>query len=160
MRLNINGQAFTGEWDPAVSLLSILRDDLGLTGTKYGCGEGACGACTVLLDGRAVRSCQTPARQAALAKSITTVEGLEQREGALSPVQQAFLEKAAFQCGFCTAGMIVGATALLNEKPQPTPADVRRALAGHICRCGTYNRIVEAVRLAARLKGDATDAAA
>lgn len=160
VRLNVNGRAHTGEWDPSTNLLSILRDDLHLTGTKYGCGEGACGSCTVLLDGRAVRACQTTAAQAAAARAITTIEGLEREDGTLHPVQQAFLDEAAFQCGYCTAGMIMGATALLEQKANPSPAEIRTSLAGHLCRCGTYNRIVAAVRLASRRKGESTDAAA
>jgi aerobic-type carbon monoxide dehydrogenase small subunit (CoxS/CutS family) len=126
----------------------VLRDRLQLTGTKYGCGEGQCGACTVLLDGRAVRSCRITLA-AAGAKQVTTIEGLE-RDGRLHPVQAAFLEAEAFQCGYCTPGMILAAVALLESEPNPSPEDVAARLAGNVCRCGTYPRIVAAVQLAAR----------
>ena len=160
LRLNVNGKSHSGTWDPTTPLLWILREDLALTGAKYGCGEGACGACTVLLDGKPVHSCQVTVAQAGAAQTVTTIEGLEREDGSLHPVQQAFLEKASFQCGFCTPGMIMGSVALLAAKPNPPASEIRKSLSGHICRCGTYNRIVEAVRLAARLKGEATDAAA
>jgi len=130
------------------TLLEVLRDRLQLTGTKYGCGEGQCGACTVLLDGRAVRSCRV-AVSAAAGKKITTIEGLE-RDGHLHPVQAAFLEVEAFQCGYCTPGMIMAAVALLESQPAPSAEDVASRLVGNVCRCGTYPRIVAAVRLAAR----------
>ncbi|HEY1501743.1 MAG TPA: (2Fe-2S)-binding protein [Acidobacteriaceae bacterium] len=128
-------------------LLWVLRNKLGLTGTKYGCGEGQCGACTVLLDGRATRSCLTPAGAAVGAK-ITTVEGLEQ-QGKMSHVQWAFLEEGAFQCGYCTSGMVMAATALLAEHPHPSDEQIVEAMNGNVCRCGTYPRIVAAIRLAA-----------
>jgi aerobic-type carbon monoxide dehydrogenase small subunit (CoxS/CutS family) len=128
------------------TLLSVLRNRLNLTGTKYGCGEGECGACTVLLDGHAVKSCQTLLSDAIGAK-ITTIEGLEQR-GQLSPVQQAFLDAGAFQCGYCTSGMIMRATALLNDLPEPTETQIVARMNGNVCRCGTYPRIVAAVALA------------
>src|SRR2546425_2461234 len=121
------------------SLLSVLRDDLDLTGTKYGCGEGQCGACAVLLDGEPVRSCITPVSKAA-GKRITTIEGLE-REGRLHPLQEAFLEVGAFQCGYCTRGMIMSGTSLLRRNPKPTAAEIAHAMQGNICRCGTYPRI-------------------
>jgi aerobic-type carbon monoxide dehydrogenase small subunit (CoxS/CutS family) len=124
----------------------VVRNRLGLTGTRYGCGEGQCGSCTVLLDGRAVRSCQTPAAQAS-GKKITTIEGLE-RGGRLHPVQEAFLREQAFQCGYCTSGMIVSAVGLLAAKPDPDDPEIARALAGNMCRCGTYPRILAAVRRA------------
>jgi aerobic-type carbon monoxide dehydrogenase small subunit (CoxS/CutS family) len=133
---------------PERSLLSVLRDDLDLTGTKYGCGEGQCGACTVLLNGKATRSCITPVSEAA-GKQITTIEGLE-REGRLHPLQEAFLETGAMQCGYCTPGMILSGVALLKENPKPTEADIVHSLQGNICRCGTYPRIVAAVRMAAQ----------
>ncbi len=128
-------------------LLSVLRDRLNLTGTKYGCGEGQCGACTVLLNGVATRSCRMPVSAVANAK-IVTIEGLE-RHDVLSPVQQAFLDEEAFQCGYCTSGMIMSATSLLSKTPNPTDAQIMGAMNGNVCRCGTYPRIVDAVRRAA-----------
>ena len=147
--LNVNGahlqvSALAGE-----TLLSVLRNRLNLTGTKYGCGEGQCGACTVLLDGRETRSCMVSVESAAKAK-IVTIEGLEQN-GKLSAVQQAFLDEGAFQCGYCTSGMIMGATSLLHEQHNPTEEQIVETMEGHICRCGTYPRIVEAVKRASRL---------
>jgi aerobic-type carbon monoxide dehydrogenase small subunit (CoxS/CutS family) len=147
--LNINGKKMRVAADEQESLLSVLRDRLDLTGSKYGCGEGECGACTVLMDGRAVRSCQTTLAAAADAK-ITTIEGLE-KNGRLTAVQQAFLDEEAFQCGFCTSGMIMSATSLLSEKPSPTDEQIVTAMNGNVCRCGTYPRIVQAVRHAARM---------
>jgi aerobic-type carbon monoxide dehydrogenase small subunit (CoxS/CutS family) len=150
--LHVNGTKHRLDADPARSLLSVLRDDLDLTGCKYGCGEGQCGACTVLLDGKAVRSCTTLVGNCA-GKSVTTVEGLE-RDGKLHPLQEAFLEAGAMQCGYCTPGMIMAGVALLGRNPAPTTQDVCRSLEGNICRCGTYARIVLAVRKAAKaLKG-------
>ena len=146
--LNINGAERQVDAPPDEFLLYVLRDRLQLTGTKYGCGEGQCGACTVLLDGRPVRSCRTPVSQAA-GKKITTIEGLEQN-GQLHPVQQAFMDHDAFQCAYCTSGMIMSAVALLNANPNPSPDDIVRAMNGNVCRCGTYPRIVEAVQQGAR----------
>jgi aerobic-type carbon monoxide dehydrogenase small subunit (CoxS/CutS family) len=148
MQLAINGQTHAVEGDPARVLLFVLRDELALTGAKYGCGEGQCGACTVLLDGIPTKSCITPVR-AAVGKRITTIEGLE-RDGRLDPLQQAFLDADAMQCGYCTAGMIMAGSGLLKKNPHPSDAEIRNALNGNICRCGTYPRIVEAVRMASR----------
>lgn len=144
--LRINGASRRVEVDPERSLLSLLRDELDLTGAKYGCGEGQCGACTVLVDGRPTRSCVTKAAAVA-GHDIATVEGLEQ-QGRLHPVQQAFIDADALQCGYCTPGMIMEAVALLRRKPDPAALEVARALEGHICRCGAYERIVRAVRAA------------
>lgn len=144
----VNGIERRVEAPPQESLLSVLRHRLQLTGTKYGCGEGQCGACTVLLDGRPTRSCRTPVSQAAGSK-ITTVEGLE-RNGGLHPVQEAFLEAEAFQCGFCTSGMIVSAVGLLEANGNPSEEEIVAQLNGNICRCGTYPRILAAVKQAAR----------
>ncbi len=130
------------------SLLSVLRERLQLTGTKYGCGEGQCGACTVLLDGRPVRSCRTKISEAA-SRQVTTIEGLAE-SGTLHPVQQAFLDQEAFQCAYCTSGMIVAAAGLLRVNPSPSPEEIVRAMNGNLCRCGTYPRIVAAVQQAAR----------
>jgi aerobic-type carbon monoxide dehydrogenase small subunit (CoxS/CutS family) len=145
--LNINGSRMPVSAPGDETLLSILRNRLNLTGTKYGCGEGECGACTVLLDGHAMKSCQTLVSEAADAK-ITTIEGLEQH-GQLTPVQQAFLDEGAFQCGYCTSGMIMRATAMLKVTPSPTKAQIVAGMNGNICRCGTYPRIIAAVQLAA-----------
>ena len=147
--LTVNGKKRRVEGSSDMPLLIVLREELGLTGTKYGCGEGECGACTVLLDGRPVLSCRTPV-SAAAGKKVVTVEGLEQN-GLLHPVQEAFLKTEAFQCGFCTPGMIMGAVALLEANPAPQEEEIVRHMAGNICRCGTYGRIIVAVRLAAEL---------
>ena len=134
------------------SLLNVLREDLGLTGAKYGCGSGECGACTVLVDGQAVRSCVFPV-SFAHGRAVTTVEGLATGER-LHPVQEAFLEAQAFQCGYCTPGLILEAIGLLARIPDPTELEIREALAGHLCRCGVYPRVIRAVQTAAaRLRG-------
>jgi aerobic-type carbon monoxide dehydrogenase small subunit (CoxS/CutS family) len=146
--LTVNGAKLQVSAPADETLLSVLRNRLALTGTKYGCGEGECGACTVLLDGHAVKSCQTLIADAADAK-ITTIEGLEQN-GQLTPVQQAFLDAGAFQCAYCTSGMIMRATALLRATPAPTEAQIVSGMNGNICRCGTYPRIVDAVQRASR----------
>ena len=145
--LLVNGVRHEINPAPEQPLLSVLRDNLNLTGTKYGCGEGQCGACTVLLDGKPVRSCRTSV-SSAQNKKITTIEGLEQN-GKLHPVQEAFLGQEAFQCGYCTPGMILSAVALLTSNPNPTEPEIVRFMNGNICRCGTYPRIVAAVRQAA-----------
>jgi len=153
--LTVNGAKRRVEAFPEESLLSALRNRLGLTGAKYGCGEGQCGACTVLLDGSAVRSCQTAVSEAA-GRRITTIEGLEEN-GRLHPVQEAFLEVEAFQCGYCTPGMIASAVSLLRSNAHPTSAEIAESMAGNVCRCGTYLRIRAAVERAATQmkKGDA-----
>jgi nicotinate dehydrogenase subunit A len=143
----INGQTVRLPADSDLSLLSFLRDTLDLTGAKYGCGEGQCGACTVLVDGVAVRSCITKARTLA-GKRITTIEGLAPN-GTLDPVQRAFLDVEAFECAYCTPGMIMSATSLLRRNPNPSPAEIVRGMEGNICRCGEYPRIVAAVQRAA-----------
>lgn len=145
--LQVNGTEHRVDVPGERSLLSVLRDELDLTGTKYGCGEGQCGACTVLLEGRPVRSCRTQVASAANRK-ITTIEGLEQN-GKLHPVQQAFLDVEAFQCAYCTSGMIVSAVGLLNRNPNPSEEDIRQYMNGNVCRCGTYSRIIAAVQQAA-----------
>ena len=144
--LSINGSEHRAEAGANESLLSVLRNRLGMTGTKYGCGEGQCGACTVLLDGRPVRSCLTPAASASDMK-ITTIEGLAQN-GSLHPLQQAFLDEEAFQCGYCTPGMIMTASALLKGNTNPTDDQIIERMNGNICRCGTYPRIMAAIRRA------------
>ncbi len=148
MDLVVNGVRRILSGDLSRPLLFALRDELDLTGTKYGCGEGQCEACTVLLDGNPVRSCLTPV-SAALGKQVGTIESLE-RNGNLHPVQEAFIEADAMQCGYCTAGMIMSSVGLLNRTPHPTEPQIKSALQGNICRCGTYSRIVQAVKMAAR----------
>lgn len=145
--LIVNGSERKAEAASGESLLSLLRYRLGLTGTKYGCGEGQCGACTVLLEGKAVRSCLTPAESAA-GKKVLTIEGLSQ-DGRLAPLQQAFLDEEAFQCGYCTPGMIMSAQALLAATPQPSQEEIHQRMNGNVCRCGTYPRIVAAIHRAA-----------
>jgi aerobic-type carbon monoxide dehydrogenase small subunit (CoxS/CutS family) len=149
LTLHINGIDVHVDAPGDETLLSVLRNRLALTGTKYGCGEGECGACTVLLDGHAVKSCQTLMSEAADAK-ITTIEGLAQH-GQLTAVQQAFLDEGAFQCAYCTSGMIMRATAMLNATPHPTEAQIVSSMNGNICRCGTYPRIIAAVQHASTL---------
>ena len=144
--LLVNGDEHTVNVPADQTLLSVLRDNLNLTGTKYGCGEGQCGACTVLLAGRPVRSCRTLI-SAAAGKKITTVEGLEQN-GHLHPVQEAFLRVEAFECGYCTSGMIMSAVALLNQNPSPSEDRIGDFMNGNVCRCCTYPRILEAVKQA------------
>ena len=144
----LNGAKVSVEAEGARMLVHVLRDDLGLTGTKLGCGAGLCGACTVLLDGEAVRSCSTSLASAA-GREVTTIEGLE-RSGALHPVQEAFLAHHAFQCGFCTPGMILNAVALLRKNPSPTRAQVAAAMEDNLCRCGAHVRILDAVQAAGK----------
>lgn len=148
LALQINGNTYSVHSDSDTSLLEVLREELGLTGSKYGCGEGQCGACTVLLDGSPRRSCQLAVSEATGAK-ITTIEGLEQN-GRLHPIQQAFLGVGAFQCAYCTSGMIISSVGLLSQNPNPTPAQITQFLQGNICRCGTHPRILEAVQQAAK----------
>jgi|SRR5581483_1306886 len=146
LELLINGTRFRIDVDPQQSLLSVLRDEFDLTGTKYGCGEAQCGACTVLIDGQPARSCVTTAGGAA-GHAITTIEGIAPA-GQLHPVQKAFLEIGAMQCGYCTPGMIVEGVALLRRRPEATEGEITEAMEGHVCRCGAYPRIVTALRLA------------
>lgn len=145
--LLVNGTVRPCTADPDRPLLSVLRDDLALTGTKYGCGEGQCGACTVLVDGVPIRSCQLPCGNVG-PQAITTVEGLE-RDGLLHPLQQALLDVGAFQCAYCASGVIMSGVALLAKNPHPTEQEIIQFLDGNICRCGTYGRIVEGIKLAA-----------
>jgi len=152
--LHVNGKGYRIEADADRFLLSVLRDDLDLTGSKYGCGEGQCGACTVLIDGQATRSCITKL-SAAVGKKITTIEGIE-KNGRLHPLQEAFLEADALQCGYCTSGMIMSSVALLSSNPNPSEQEVVRFMEGNVCRCGTYPRIMTAIRKAAQsMKGSA-----
>jgi aerobic-type carbon monoxide dehydrogenase small subunit (CoxS/CutS family) len=148
MILNVNGAKHEITIDPEVGLLVALRNHLGLTGSKYGCGEGACGACTVLINGKPAHSCITPV-SAVAGKEITTIEGLE-KNGKLHPVQEAFLTIDTFQCSYCAPGMIMSAVALLNNNPSPSEEAIVRAMNGNVCRCGTYPFIVKAIRLASK----------
>lgn len=151
--LHVNGSTRRIDADSDRMLLSVLRDDLDLTGTKYGCGEGQCAACTVLLDGVATRSCITKV-SAVAGKKITTIEGLA-AAGKLHPMQQAFLDHDALQCGYCTPGMILGAVSLLGKSPHPSEAEIATGMNGHVCRCGTYPRVVAAILQASQKGGRA-----
>jgi isoquinoline 1-oxidoreductase alpha subunit len=148
-KLNVNGKAVEVDVDPETPLLWVLRDSMGLTGTKFGCGMALCGACTVHLGGNAVRSCQIPI-SAVGDQPVTTIEGLSQDRS--HPVQQAWMELDVPQCGYCQSGQIMSASALLTEKPRPSDADIDAAMSGNICRCGTYQRIRAAIRRAAEIK--------
>jgi len=145
--LTVNGKERAIVTDPERSLLDVLREELHLTGAKYGCGEGRCGACTVLMDGRQTLSCVTPVAKAD-EKTITTIEGLADG-GSLHPVQQAFLDEGAIQCGYCTPGMILNAVALLKNNPQPTDEQITEWMNGNLCRCNGYTKILKAIRRAA-----------
>jgi aerobic-type carbon monoxide dehydrogenase small subunit (CoxS/CutS family) len=151
LELQVNGVSRRVQCDPDKNLLWVLRDDLDLTGSKYGCGEGQCGACTVLIDGVATRSCVTKV-SSTTGKRIVTIEGLE-KNSRLHPVQEAFLEAGQMQCGYCTAGMIMSAVALIQKTHSPTDQQILRAMEGNICRCGTYTRIVQAIKKAAKTAG-------
>jgi carbon-monoxide dehydrogenase small subunit len=148
IRFELNGQPVSLEADPGRMLLWILRDELGLTGTKYGCGEGICGACTVLVDNEAVRSCQFPVKEVR-AKKVMTIEGLA-AAGKLHPLQEAFVRHNVKQCGFCTSGMILTALSLLQKKSQPTREEIVQGMEDNFCRCGTYMRIIQAIETAAQ----------
>ncbi len=143
----LNGEPIEMEIDPHLTLLQLLRDELELTGTKEGCGMGECGACTVLLDGKSVNSCIFPAMEAD-GKKVTTIEGLADAQGKLHPIQKAFIENGAIQCGFCTPGMVLSAKALLDENPKPTEEEIRTGIAGNLCRCTGYLQIVQAIKAA------------
>ena len=148
IKLQVNGKQHEIKADPAMPLLWVLRDLLGLTGTKYSCGISACGACTVLVEGKAVRSCVTPV-SSVNGKAITTIEGLSRDRS--HPVQQAWLEEQVPQCGYCQSGQIMSAVALLSQKPKPTEADIDEAMSGVLCRCGTYPRVRKAIKRAAAM---------
>jgi aerobic-type carbon monoxide dehydrogenase small subunit (CoxS/CutS family) len=152
-KLQVNGKPYAIDADAASSLLGVLREQLDLTGSKYGCGEGQCGACTVLIDGNPRRSCITPVGAVAQ-KEILTIEGLE-KDGRLHPAQQAFLDEGAMQCAYCTSGMIMTTVALLKANPSPSEGQIEEFMDGNVCRCGTYPRIVAAVRKAAKTMKEA-----
>jgi aerobic-type carbon monoxide dehydrogenase small subunit (CoxS/CutS family) len=147
IELEVNGRRQRVDVDPDRTLLSVLREELALTGSKYGCGEGQCGACTVLLGANAVKSCRTTVARAATAP-VTTIEGLEQG-GRLHPLQQSFMDETAMQCGYCTPGMIMAGVALLRSTPSPTTDEIVRGMNGNVCRCGMYPQIVAAIQRAA-----------
>jgi carbon-monoxide dehydrogenase small subunit len=149
IQLKVNGLAYKKEVEPRRTLLELIREDLELTGAKEGCGLGECGTCTVLLDGKPIKSCITLAVQAN-GREVTTIEGIESPDGALHPIQQAFIDHGAIQCGFCTPGMVLSAKALLDENPKPTEMEVKQAIAGNLCRCTGYQKIVEAILSAAQ----------
>ncbi len=151
IEFTINGQATSLDADPNMPILWIVREKLGMTGTKFGCGIAACGACTVHLDGEPVRSCSTPL-SAAEGRAITTIEGVAGEDGALSAVQQAWISEQVPQCGYCQSGQIMSATALLRDNPEPSDEDIDAAMSGNICRCGTYKRIRQAIKVAAGLE--------
>lgn len=155
IRFTLNGRPVTIQADGTRTLLWVLRTDLELTGTKYGCGIGMCGSCTVLLDGRAVPSCQTPL-SAVQGKEVVTIEGLAP-EGRLHPLQQAFHDHSALQCGYCTPGMILGAVSLLRDHPRPTREQIVQGMQGHLCRCGAHQRIVAAIEEVAGGRGGHDD---
>lgn len=148
LQFTVNGEAVSTRAKSSWSLLKVLREELHLTGAKEGCGVGECGACTVLVDGVAVNSCLYPALDVA-GRSVTTIEGVAAADGALHPIQKAFVEKGAVQCGYCTPGMVLSAKALLDKVAKPSEDQIRTALAGNICRCTGYTQIIEAVRTAA-----------
>jgi carbon-monoxide dehydrogenase small subunit len=150
LTMTLNGESVTVEVEPFELLVDVLRDRLGLTGTKIGCNEGECGACTVIMDGQAVLSCLLPAMKAH-GREVVTIEGLS-HDGELHPLQRAFVEKGAVQCGYCTPGMIMSAKALLDENPQPSADEIEEAIAGNLCRCTGYLQIVEAVESALALR--------
>jgi aerobic-type carbon monoxide dehydrogenase small subunit (CoxS/CutS family) len=149
IKLFVNGKEYVTDVDPAWSLAYVLRNNLGLTGTKIACSVGACGSCTVVVDGQAINSCLTLAMQAE-GKSITTIEGLAQ-SGKLHPLQQSFIDHHGLACGYCTPGVIMAAKALLDRNSDPSEEEVKEAIGGHICRCGTYRRIAESILSAAKL---------
>jgi len=145
LRFTLNGELTEVEIEPHLTLLQVLRDKLELTGTKEGCGMGECGACTVLINGKTVNSCIYPALEAE-GKTITTIEGLTDVQGNLHPIQKAFVEHGAIQCGFCTPGMVLSAKALLDENKTPTEEEIRHGIAGNLCRCTGYLQIIEAIK--------------
>jgi len=147
LSFTLNGEPVQVDIEPHLTLLQVLRDRLELTGTKEGCGMGECGACTVLLDGKTVNSCIFPALEVE-GKSVTTIEGLADAKGGLHPIQKAFIEVGAVQCGFCTPGMVLSAKALLDETPKPTEEEIRNGIAGNLCRCTGYLQIVQAIKAA------------
>lgn len=153
VNFTLNGEKAQVEVEPWWTLLKVIRENFGLTGTKEGCGYGECGACTVLMDGVAVNSCLVLAAQVG-GKEVLTIEGLLSQEGELHPLQKAFIQKGAIQCGFCTPGMILSAKALLDRNGKPTDEEIRKTIVGNLCRCTGYVKIIEAIRAAQKAGGD------
>lgn len=152
IQFELNGKKVERQLDPNLTLLWVLRDHFGLKGTKFGCGEGVCGSCTVIVDNEAIRSCQLPVSEVA-GKKVKTIEGLSQNEK-LHPLQKAFIDRDALQCGFCTPGMIMNAYGLLLKNPSPSKKDIQQGMENNLCRCGTHGRIMEAVEMASKeMKG-------
>ena len=151
IEFTVNGKPVSVDADPAMPILWVVREKLGLNGTKFGCGIAQCGACTVHLDGKPIRSCSTPVSQAE-GRAVTTIEGIAGPDGELSKIQQAWISEQVPQCGYCQSGQIMAATALLRDTPQPTDAQIDNAMAGNICRCGTYTRIRRAIKVAAGMQ--------
>ena len=151
IRFTLNGDPVEVEIDPHLTLLELLRDKLELLGTKEGCGMGECGTCTVLLDGKTINSCIFPAWEVE-GRTVTTIEGLTDAQGNLHPIQKAFVEYGAIQCGFCTPGMVLSAKALLDENPKPTEEEIRNGIAGNLCRCTGYLQIVQAIKAVSNQK--------
>ncbi len=147
----LNGEPVSVDADPAMPILWVVREKIGLNGTKFGCGIAACGACTVHLDGQPIRSCSTPLSEAE-GREITTIEGIAGEDGGMSKVQQAWISEQVPQCGYCQSGQIMAATALLRDNPSPSDADIDEAMSGNICRCGTYTRIRQAIKVAAGIE--------
>ncbi len=148
IEFTVNGEPVSVEADPALPILWVIREKLGMTGTKFGCGIAQCGACTVHLDGQPIRSCSTPVSEAA-GKVVTTIEGIAGPDGELTRLQQAWISEQVPQCGYCQSGQLMSATALLRDNPNPSDADIDAAMSGNICRCGTYTRIRRAIKVAA-----------
>ena len=148
IEFTVNGKPVSVDADPAMPILWVVREKLGMSGTKFGCGIAQCGACTVHLDGKPIRSCSTPVSEAA-GKAVTTIEGIAGPDGELTKVQQAWISEQVPQCGYCQSGQIMAATALLRDNPNPSDADIDAAMSGNICRCGTYTRIRRAIKVAA-----------
>jgi len=151
LRMTVNGEAVEVAVEPSAMLIDVLREELDLIGTKEACGEGECGACTVILDEKIINSCITPAMKA-MDKEVLTIEGVDE-QGKLHPIQEAFIEQGAIQCGYCTPGMVMSAKALIDENPDPSIDDVKVAISGNLCRCTGYVKIVDAVMVAARVMG-------
>jgi carbon-monoxide dehydrogenase small subunit len=147
LKINVNGKDIEREIDDQLRLLDFIRDELNLTGTKEGCGEGECGACTVILDGKAIDSCLILAAQCQ-GKKVVTIEGLDRADGTIHPIQEAFLENGAVQCGYCIPGMVLSAKALLDERPTPSDDDIKESISGNLCRCTGYDRIVKSIKVA------------